>query len=361
MKRVCLRCDRTTSTDNLYCQEVACPAELSPVLLSYGEWLGDIEIVRVVIVLRAAVLYEVNHQQRRVYLKVAHSGPEHTERLKREALFLARAKHPLLPRLLPAYANSTHEKDPYGRTMLGGQLLYFFLFEHTEGEPLRNLLVKNPQWWVNHVGWLTISLATAINFLHTSQIFHLGLCPEMILVHFDPAARAPQILLFDLGIVATPQILPTVWYPGHTLPAYTAPELVRQAPAHVRADYRTDVYGLGLILYEMLVGSPVYPFRLLQDEEVYRAVERNQCVEMTRSEDISTVAAIALQAVSPHIEQRHPNVAAFAKQLLASFGNVPQPKPSRWPSLHTLWILVATLLAIAFVLTFAVGWLQLNA
>lgn len=358
MKRVCLRCERTSATDNLYCQEVRCPAEMSPTVLGYGEWLGDIEIIKAVIVLRSSVLYEATHQQQKVYLKVAHPGLEHTERLKREAVFLSRAKHPALPHLLPAYANTTTAKDPYGRTMLGGHLLYFYLSEHVEGEPLRDLLVKNPQLWINHVGWLMISLAVVVNYLHTSQLLHLGLSPEMVLVRFDPVTNAPYILLFDLGIVATPQILPSVWYPGYTLPAYTAPELVNKAPSQIRPDYRTDVYGLGLVLYEMLVGSPAYPYRLQRDEEVYRTVERNRIVPMNRTEDVAAAANLALQAVTPQIEQRPENAAVLAKQLIANFGDVPRPKPSRWPSAHTLFVVVAALLAIAFLLTFAVTLLQ---
>ena len=55
--------------------------------------------------------------------------------------------------------------------VLQGHLLYFYLFEHVEGEPLRDVLTKNPQLWVNHVGWLMISLATAVNFLHANNFY----------------------------------------------------------------------------------------------------------------------------------------------------------------------------------------------
>ena len=66
MKQVCLLCERTSPDNNLYCQETYCPAEMSPNILDYGEWLGDIEIVKPVMILRSAVLYEATHQNQKV-------------------------------------------------------------------------------------------------------------------------------------------------------------------------------------------------------------------------------------------------------------------------------------------------------
>ena len=149
MKQVCLLCNRTSPDNNLYCQETYCPAEMSPNILDYGEWLGDIEIVKPVMILRSAALYEATHHKKKVFLKVAHPGPENKERLKREAEFLKaiqlkKDQNEFLPVLLPPYANTTIQVDAYGKAMLRGHLLYFYLFEFVEGEPLRDVLTKNP-------------------------------------------------------------------------------------------------------------------------------------------------------------------------------------------------------------------------
>ena len=88
MKQVCLQCGRISAGGDLFCQETYCPGEMSPTILDAGDWFGDIEIVKPIIVLRSAVLYEAIHQKRKVYLKVAHPGAENKERLKREAEFL---------------------------------------------------------------------------------------------------------------------------------------------------------------------------------------------------------------------------------------------------------------------------------
>ena len=91
MKRICLMCRRASPDDNLFCQETFCPAEMSPMIFNDGDWLGDIEILRPVAVLRSSALYEAMQAKRRVLLKVAHPGPENKERLKREAVFFRAA------------------------------------------------------------------------------------------------------------------------------------------------------------------------------------------------------------------------------------------------------------------------------
>lgn len=370
MKQVCLLCDRTSPDNNLYCQETYCPAEMSPNILDYGEWMGDIEIVKPVMILRAAVLYEATHQKKTVFLKVAHPGEENKKRLKREAEFLKtiqlnKEQNEFLPVLLPPYANTTIEVDAYGKAMLRGHLLYFFMFEHVEGEPLRDILTKNPQLWINHVGWLMISLATAVNFLHLKRVYHCSVSPDAVLVRFEESSAnydVPRILLFDLGAVigaasADAKLNVDIFdKENHSFfvpPAYTAPELIRSLS--IRPTPTTDVYGLGLTMYELLVGEPAFTYKLRSDTEVERAVERNRRVRMNRVEDVKNVAGIALQAVEKDAARRQQDATVLAQQIISYFGEAPGPKPSRWPSLNTILIIIGGLLAIAFLITLAIS------
>jgi serine/threonine protein kinase len=296
---------------------------MSPSILDYGEWLGDIEINKPIMVLRSAVLYEATHLKKKVYVKVAHPGTENKERLKREAEFLRDnyKQNSYLPVLLSPYANTTIKHDAYGKTMLRGHLLYFYLFEHFEGDPLRDVLVKNPQLWINHVGWLLVSLASAVAFMHSKGIYHFGLTPEGVLVRFAAGSEAPRILLFDLGIVSDVQTIATNWYSFFVPPAYTAPELVDGRIK--QPQYATDVYGLGLILYELLVGEPTFTFKLQRDDHVYQIVQRAQRVRMNRVEDVEAVAKVAVLAVESLLSRRQENATVLARQLMDYFGDVP--------------------------------------
>jgi serine/threonine protein kinase len=324
---------------------------MSPHILEYGEWLGNIEIIRVVIVLRSATLYEAQIHKRKVLLKVAHPGIAHTDRLKREVKLLQeldKSKVPdnSFPKLIPPYADNA--KEGYGKAILKGNLLYYFLFEHFEGEPLRDSLIKTPQLWIYHIGWVVINLARSVAFLHSKGMLHCGLSPEVILVHFEGDPSVPNILLFDLGIVSRPETVYEYWYKDAVLPAYTAPELLTKT----FADYRTDVYGLGLILYELLVGKPVFPFRLSNDTEIYEAIRTNRRTRMDRSADVEHAAELAVQFTKPEPVQRPADMTVALNLLLKNaFVDAPAAKHTHWFNSRNVLLLLGILLFSAFLFT----------
>lgn len=349
MRQSCLLCERASPNQNLYCQESYCPAEMSPVVLEGGDWLGDIEVLKPIAVLRTAVLYEAQRHGARALLKVAHPGPEYRERLKREAEFLRQidrsaggAAH--LPALLPPYANTTVQRDPYGKVVLRGHLLYYCLFTWFAGETLRDMVTSRGQLWVYHSGWIVSALAAAVALLQASSKFHLALSPDCVLVHLDDGPAAPQVLLWDLGVASSRNGLAAAWSPLCVAPAYTAPELIDAGLPS--PSYAADVYGLGLTLYELLVGEPAYPYKLFRDEEVYDAVRAGRRVEMSRNDDVRAAAAIALRATDPAPSARYESAAALAGALHEIFG---QPPRRRRPIGRQVLLLVA-IAAVAIVL-----------
>ena len=355
MKQDCLLCERTSPDNNLYCQETYCPAEMSPTILDHGESLGNIEIVKPIIVLRSSVLYAALYQGQKVLLKVAHPGPENRERLKREAEFLqsiGKGKNAVehLPRLLTPYANTNAEREPYGKVVLRGHLLYYCLFEFFDGDPLRDVLTTNQQMWVYHIGWISTNLAVAVAYLQSKGKFHFGISPDTVLVRLDDKGGAPGILLYDLGIASDRESLVRNWYPFFVRPAYTAPELIDvRSP---QPSYATDVYGVGMTLYELLVGEPPYAYKLTGDEQVYEAVREGRRVDMTRSEDVKAAADIAARAANSNIAARFGSAAEMAKALQTTFGEAPAPK-SRM-SLQLMLLVVGALVAIAVLVAVAI-------
>lgn len=356
MKQVCLLCERVAADGNLFCQEIYCPTEKSPTTLGQGGWLGDIEIVTVVSVTRTATLYEAVQQKQKIFLKVAHPGPVHKERLQREAAFLnnmqgnLRYGH-LLPRLLPPYVNTTLGRDVIGKSMVGGHLLYFFLFAYIDGEPLHDLLLQNPQLWIQHVGWIAQQLTMVTGFLHSKQFLHFGLRPASLLVRFD-SENIPRIVLIDLGIAASMQDFELSWVEAIVPPAYRAPELLGR---YNQPDIRTDIYGVGQVIYELLIGQSMYTHKLQSDAEVVEAIRDQQSVRMNRMEDVANVAKIALDSVAGiyEFENRPKDMRALGKQLQTIFGNVPEEKTSRWPQKRTLYIIGGAILAILFLIFFS--------
>src|SRR5512134_3303375 len=85
MRQVCLHCQQVDASANLFCEQRNCPAEQSPLIFEAGETLGDLTILRRIVVLSTATVYEAEVRRQRVLLKVAHPGQPHTDRLTREA------------------------------------------------------------------------------------------------------------------------------------------------------------------------------------------------------------------------------------------------------------------------------------
>lgn len=350
MKQVCLICERTSADHNLYCQDVRCQAEMSPSVLDYGESLGDIEIIKALIIQRTATLYVAQRAGKQIYLKVAHPGAAHTERLQREAKILnslqrERALGPHLPALLPPTIDTSPENAPYGKIVLGRHLLYYYVFAYVPGEPLCDLLKKTPQLWINYVGRIALGMATALTVLQSRGLLHLGLSPASVLVHLDTRIRQPHVLLVDLGLACEQKVVGQTYYADLVAPAYTTPELL--SSASISASYQSDVYGLGLTLYEMLVGEPAIPTRQRSDDEIRDAVRQKRFVPMSRSDDVKPIADIALAAV---VERRIDSAQVFAQQLMIYFKQAPQTRPGSRPTLELVLVGVVILLTIAFLI-----------
>jgi serine/threonine protein kinase len=351
MKRICPRCNRVSLDGNLWCQEKYCPAENATEIFDHGEWVGNIQITKLISVQRASALYEAQRGKTHILFKVAQDGCQ--EKLKREARLLAsfqlgKSKHPLLPILLPAQIQGTIKDFPYGKIVVNGKTRYFEVFDYIDGEPLRNVLYKNPQLWFQYVGWLVISLTDVLALMHRAGKLHLCLNPDGILIHFDKE-DIPRVTLIDLGMADGVQDLKGSWDNRFTLPAYTAPELITMSG---KVGPASDVYGLGLLLYEMLAGRPAYEYKVHSDEEVYTAVTAEKTTPVGRT-DLKNVPEIAEKAIRNDYSLRQKDIMAFVSELQANFPQVPREKKPFKMNWRTAGVLVATALVVSLLLVMA--------
>jgi serine/threonine protein kinase len=355
MKQVCLLCGRISTDGNLWCQEFDCPAEEKPVIFDYGQFLGDIKISRMLRVTRAAAFYEAERVDGTLLIKVAH--PRTENHLKREAEILRQLQsshpkpsHPVLPVLLPAYHPSSLSKHPYGKAVVAGEERFFEVFQHLEGEFLQDMLIKNPLPWYEHAAWLMMSLADVFAYLHSNvQRLHLALSPETVMIRTDKEG-IPRPTLLDLGLMVKetkPEHLQ--WLHYHSWPAYTAPELTYTTPDTIDdctpASPASDVYGLGILLYEMLAGHPAFEYQRKRHDQVREAVRSHRPAGIMRTDLPEAIHKVVDRAIDKSPHERHEHIASFAEDLHRYFGQVPVEKKRR-TALQTLVLVAIILVAV---------------
>lgn len=338
MKYICPRCGRVSPHSNLWCQAPDCPAGNMPTVFDFGEWLGDIEVVRLLRVLRLSSIYEAKRDDEMVLLKVAHNAYQHP--LRNEAILLAQLaeiqQHPVLPVLLPAYQQQDIKERPYGKITYQGEERYYTVFEYIEGEFLRDMLRKNPQPWCQHAAWLTMSLTRGLAFLHAKAGgAHLNLSPDVIFVRLDRDG-IPRPVLLDLG-------MEPAWVREYGLPAYVAPELIADGDPGTQA---TDVYGLGLVLYEMLAGQPVFESRFQREADTRAAVVAPERPLLNRTDFAPETREIIEQAISRRPGDRQPTVRALHDELASKFGKIPAERKGRRLSRRVLMFIALVVLVI---------------
>lgn len=119
----------------------------------------------------------------------------------------------------------------------------FLVVEYVEGAPLSDYIPSPPEQVVN----LGAQIALALAYAHDREIIHRDIKPANIQV-----TPAMQVKIMDLGL-ALPREATRVTAAGMIIgtPAYLSPE---QAQG-LKLDYRTDIYSLGIVLYEMATGQ----------------------------------------------------------------------------------------------------------
>jgi len=137
----------------------------------------------------------------------------------------------------------------------------YLVMEHVEGERLSERLQRERRLPVETAVALAIQIADVLVYLHEHNVVHRDLKPENIMILPDGKAK-----LMDFGIAMDTTLRKITWSGlSQTMgtPDYMAPEQVKGR----RGDARTDIYSLGVILYEMLTGE--VPF---SGENVYAAM-----------------------------------------------------------------------------------------
>jgi len=184
-------------------------------------------------------LFKANDRQtgKAVALKIPHlqieSDPAGFDRFRREEEIGLKLNHPYILKMFPVEQKSR----PY------------IVMEYLEGQTLNDLLSRVRPLPEPDAARIASRICEALEYMHNNQVVHRDLKPQNIMLCNDGSIR-----IMDFGIaksLASRRLTFVGFTPTMGTPDYMAPEQVKGS----RGDYRTDIYSLGAILYEMATGE----------------------------------------------------------------------------------------------------------
>jgi serine/threonine-protein kinase len=230
-----------------------------------------------------------------VAIKVPHPelarDPLVLERLRHASAISRKLDHPRLVRVLLAPADR------------------YVVMEWLDGETLRQIIDDQGRLVPARAIGIALGICDALSYLHSRGVLHRDLKPENVMVD-----SADNIKLIDFGIVAPSRRV--LWArPGSEdstgTPDYASPEQIRGK----RAEARSDIYSLGIILFEMLAGE--VPFSGIDPST---AMQLRALVDPPALCEINPDLSASLQdvvhrAIARNRNHRYATVREFAAEL----------------------------------------------
>src|SRR4051812_13175401 len=234
--------------------------------------------------------------ERVVAVKLMHreiaSDSDQLERFRREARAVAQFSHPHIVGVIDA---GEDDGRPY------------IVFEYVEGETLKDRIRRAGRLPVDESLAYAIEITRALGAAHRHGIVHRDIKPQNVLVDEEGQAKVTDFgiarTLEDDGLTADGRVLGTT--------DYVSPE---QALGHA-VDGRSDVYSLGVVLFEMLTGS--VPFHGENQVAVAMKHVREELpdVQALRPGISAGLARIVDRATDKNLARRYPDAAAMVRDL----------------------------------------------
>jgi eukaryotic-like serine/threonine-protein kinase len=266
------------------------------------------------------------------------ADPHNFQRFRREAEVVSRLDHPNVLRSLDDHANRT---EPY------------LVLEYVDGENLRRRIrdLHRPVPIALASDW-GHQLADALAYLHEHGIVHRDLKPENVIVAEDGTLR-----LMDFGTALLEGARRLTWrHTGESLgtPDYMSPEQIKG----LRGDVRSDIYGWGVLMYEILTGSVPFSGDNWMATMAAHLQQTPKPLRQLRPEVPAALEAVVLRAMRRQPEHRYQSARELVDDLdhldTLDFGSFdlspeePMGGIAAMDSAKRIWAIVA-LVAVSFV------------
>jgi len=194
--------------------------------------------------------------------------------------------------------------------------LFFIVMEYIAGETLENVIIREGALELTRALDLTVQIANAVDHAHTNNVIHRDLRPGNVLINEQGLVKVA-----DFG---TSRVLEIAAH-GTTVigsPPYMAPEQF-----HGKAVFASDIYSLGVTMYQLLTGELPYDApapgeidRLFRTDLITPPRLRNPAIS-------KRINDIVLKAMAPDLASRYSKATELIADLLDSRGAIRRPGP----------------------------------
>jgi serine/threonine-protein kinase len=211
-----------------------------------------------------------------------------------------------------AHLNHPHILPLHDSGEAGGFL--YFVMPYVEGESLRDRLNREHQLPVDDAVRIARDVASALSYAHEHGVVHRDIKPENVLL-----AGGGEAVVTDFGIARAVSAAGGDDLTGAGVaigtPAYMSPE---QASAATIIDGRSDIYSLGCLLYEMLVGHPPFTGGTQQEVLVRHTLDPVPTITAGRAAVSVPLQRVVYRALAKSPADRFATAAKFAEALDAA-------------------------------------------
>jgi serine/threonine-protein kinase len=269
----------------------------------------------------SGTVYRARHAiiHRPVALKVLSldlvSEPDALERFRREAETAAHVKH---INLVPV--------TDFGLTSDG---VAYLVMEFIEGSSLRKILDRERTLQPERIVPMMKAICSGVHAAHRRGIIHRDLKPDNVMIEVVDDEEMPRVLDFGIAkLMDAVQV--TSGFRTETgsvmgTPHYMSPEQCEGKPL----DARSDIYSLGVLVYEMLTGNVPFPGKVSTTVMMQQVTKRPPMLRAQRPDISAAAEACVMRAMEKDRNARQTSALDFFLELEAAFATPDQPKPPK--------------------------------
>ncbi|MFN8375279.1 MAG: protein kinase [Anaerolineae bacterium] len=241
------------------------------------------------------------------------SDPQFQQRFIQEARAIVALDHPNIIRVLH---------------FSSGQGPLFIVMEYINGGSLRDyqkwLFRQQRAIEINDAIRITQQIADALHYAHRVNMVHRDVKPDNVLLRLGSNNTIQQAVLTDFGLAGLAATVSTTGAPKGTF-AYMSPEQCQGE----RVDGRSDIYSLGIMLYELVVGRLPFQPANLNDAIRMHASAPVPPPSQFRPNIPQVLEQIILKALAKSPNERFQNASAMAQALLGASSPGAQAQPAQ--------------------------------